>query len=66
MRQVRFGSYSTADDLGLDAVLVPAEVDDAVALLVAAAAVAGRLVAVAVAAAAAVLLGEQGLLGRPS
>src|SRR5207253_10645098 len=49
-------------DLGLDAVLVPTEVDDAVALLVAAAAVTRGLAAVAVATAGAALLGEERLL----
>ena len=46
-----------------DAVLVPLEVDDAVLLLVAATAMAGRLAAVVVAATGAALLGEQRLLG---
>ena len=51
-------------DLGRHAVLDAPEVDDAVALLVAATAVAGGLAAVGVAAAGAGLLGQQRLLGR--
>src|SRR5690606_11124570 len=51
-------------DLGGHAVLVAFEVDHAVALLVAAAAVARRLTAVGVAAAGLGLLGQQRLLGR--
>ena len=51
-------------DLGGHAVLVPLEVDDAVALLVAAALVAGGLAAVVVAATGVVLRGQQGPLGR--
>ena len=57
MRQLRFGSYSIGGDLGGHAVLVPLEVDDAVLLLVAAAAVAGGLAAVGVATAGASCLG---------
>src|SRR5688572_9741020 len=51
-------------DLGRHAVLVPLEVDDAVALLVAAALVSSGLAAVVVAATGVVLRGQQGALGR--
>ena len=50
MRQLRFGSYSIAATLAGTPSLFAPEVDDAVLLLVAAAAVAGGLAAVGVAA----------------
>ena len=64
MRAVRFGSYSMLTHLGRHADLVALEVDDAEALLVAAAAEARGDAAVVVAAAGRGLGLEQRLCGR--
>ena len=64
MLAVRLGSYSIENDLARDAVLVPLEVDGAVAALVATTLVPAGDVAIAVAAARALHRAREALLGH--